>query len=109
LGEEHKPKEQIEKTVVTQTPLFNVNPQRGSITTAVKLIFKENPDRSYSPREIADEIDRLRQAGKVIVKAKTYMKSAYVVLRRLTDKKYIEKVFSDESLDPKYKKIPKSK
>lgn len=69
------------------------------ITTVseVKQLFKDNPEKSFSPAQIGKYLDNLKLAGKISFKAEG-IRAAYTVLRNLQDSGFVDKVYINDNL-----------
>ena len=69
---------------------------------AVKKLFKENPDKKFTPPELRDSLKELKERGGLQHKGKNILTTTHTTLRVLQDQNYIERIVEGES-DPVYK------
>ena len=103
LTEEQSTGEQLSDNIVSQNTLFGNN-KKESIIVAVKRFFDSNQYTLFSSKDIGNEIDKLIGMKIIKVRAKTPMKSAYAVLRKLNQQGFLEKFPSEDSNEVMYKK-----
>ena len=69
---------------------------------AVKKLFKENPDKKFTPPELRDCLKELKERGGLQHKGKNILTTTHTTLRLLQDQNYIERIVEGVS-DPVYK------
>lgn len=69
-----------------------------------RKVFKDNPKKEYSPRELRDILTEVKKRGELITRSKDLLVTTHTILRILTKKKFIEKIPKSDGI-PVYKKI----
>ena len=61
-------------------------------TPVIKKVFRENPDKQFSPGELRDMLKRLRQQKRLIVKSKDLLVTTHTVVRALLKQEFVIKI-----------------
>lgn len=70
----------------------------------LRRIFKENPDKEYSPAQLRDILSEVKRRGELIMRSKNLLVTTHTILRILTKKKFIRKIDKSDGT-PVYQKV----
>ena len=97
-----KPKEKIAKS--TSPPKKHDKGNRP--VPIVRQLFKDNPDKEFSPPEVRDVLQALKDKGELVSTSPETLRTAHSALRSLNRQKFIERI-EREDKDAVYKLIKK--
>lgn len=89
--------------VVGEVDIEKINKVVVKPTRLIKMVFAENPDKTFSPPEIRDWILKFVAEGLTVVKGKRILTTAHTIIIGLLKQNYIEKIVEYEGADPEYK------